>query len=57
MAFTNDDKLLLKEKLSDYCRACVNEGKCGGNEEVDCPACPIEYAYDMISDTEFEEEA
>lgn len=54
--FTENDKKLAKEKLSQFCRACINSGLCGGDEDVDCPCCPISNAYEMIDETEFEEE-
>lgn len=57
MCFTNEDKVILKSKIAAFCRACMNAGKCGGNEEVDCPVCPMQNAYDMVANTSFEEEA
>ena len=54
--FTENDKQLVKEKLSQFCIECVNNGLCGGNEEVDCCWCSINKAYEMIDETEFEEE-
>lgn len=57
MCFTNEDKVILKSKIAAFCRACINVGKCDGNEEVDCPVCPMQNAYDMVANTNFEEEA
>lgn len=54
--FTEKDKQLVKGKLSDFCRQCINNGICDGNEDVDCPTCPINNAYEMINETEFEED-
>ena len=54
--FTENDKKIVKEKLSQFCRMCINNGVCDGDEDIDCPCCPINNAYEMIDETEFEEE-
>lgn len=54
--FTENDRQLVKEKLSVFCRQRINNNLCSGYEEVDCFWCPINKAYEMINETEFEEE-
>ena len=54
--FTEKDRQIVKEKLSDFCRQCINNNICDGDEDVDCPVCPINNAYEMINETEFKEE-
>lgn len=53
MMFTKEDKEIVKEKLSSFCRKCINCGVCGGEEDVDCVCCPIANAYEMINETNF----
>lgn len=50
------DKEVAKKQLSEFCRKCINNNICDGDEEVDCPCCPINNAYEMINETEFEKE-
>ena len=56
MNLTEKDKKIVKEKLSNFCRECINCGVCEGEEDVDCVCCPIANAYKMIDETSFEEE-